>query len=96
MTADVLVLWGAALGTFVASVMANDQAERLRNGAFGTIAGASLGGIAALFESNKLLVLYGVFGSAIGVGDRRSPRPVIDVARRDDVQCRSKVRRGWA
>lgn len=66
MTADVLVLWGAALGTFVASVMANDQAERLRNGAFGTIAGASLGGIAALFESNKLLVLYGVFGSAIG------------------------------
>jgi hypothetical protein len=66
MSADVLVLWGAALGTFVASVMADDQSQRLRNGAFGTIAGASLGGIAALFVDDKLLVLYGVFGSAIG------------------------------
>jgi len=66
MTPDALVVWGAALGTFVASVMADDQSERLRNGAFGAIAGASLGGIAALFEDNKLLVLYGVFGSAIG------------------------------
>lgn len=68
MTADALVTWGAALGTFVASVMANDQSERLRNGAFGTIAGASLGGIAALFVNSKILVLYGVFGSAIGAG----------------------------
>jgi hypothetical protein len=66
MTPDVLVAWGAALGTFVASVMANDQSERLRNGAFGAIAGTSLGGIAALFEDDKLLVFYGVFGSAIG------------------------------
>jgi hypothetical protein len=66
MTSGALVVWGAALGTFVASVMADDQSERLRNGAFGGIAGASLGGIAALFQGNKLLVLYGVFGSAIG------------------------------
>ena len=65
MTAEALVAWGAALGTFVASVMANDQSERLRNGAFGTIAGASLGGIAALFVNSKILVLYGVFGSAL-------------------------------
>ena len=66
MTTGALVAWGAALGTFVAAVMADDQAQRLRNGAFGAIAGASLGGIAAIFENNKLLVLYGVFGSAIG------------------------------
>jgi hypothetical protein len=66
MNADALVAWGAALGTFVASVMANDQSERLRNGAFGTVAGASLGGIAALFVNSKILVLFGVFGSAIG------------------------------
>jgi hypothetical protein len=66
MTPDALVVWGAGLGTFVASVMADDQSERLRNGAFGTVAGASLGGLAALFEHNRLLVLYGVLGSAIG------------------------------
>jgi hypothetical protein len=66
MTPGALVVWGAALGTFVASVMADDQSQRLRNGAFGTVAGASLGGIAALFADQKLLVLYGVFGSAIG------------------------------
>ncbi len=66
MTTGALVAWGAALGTFVASVMADDQAQRLRNGTFGAIAGASLGGAAALFANNKLLVLYGVFGSAIG------------------------------
>jgi hypothetical protein len=68
MNPDALVVWGAGLGTFVASIMADDQSERLRNGAFGTIAGASLGGIAALFEHDRLLVLYGVFGSAIGAG----------------------------
>lgn len=66
MTTSALVAWGAALGTFVAAVMADDQAQRLRNGTFGAIAGASLGGIAAIFEDNKLLVFYGVFGSAIG------------------------------
>jgi hypothetical protein len=68
MNPDGLVAWGAGLGTFVASVMADDQSDRLRKGAFGTVAGASLGGIAALFVNNKLLVLYGVFGSAIGAG----------------------------
>ena len=68
MTPDALVVWGAALGTFVASVMADDQSERLRNGAFGAVAGASLGGVAALFVGSKILVLYGVFGSAIGAG----------------------------
>lgn len=66
MGANELVVWGSGLGTFVASVMADDQSQRLRNGAFGAVAGASLGGVAALFVNSKILVLYGVFGSAIG------------------------------
>ena len=43
-----LVFAGAALGTLVASVMAEEQNQRLRNGAFGTVAGGFVGALMAL------------------------------------------------
>jgi uncharacterized membrane protein YccC len=66
MSATTLVILSACLATFVASVMADDQTERLRNGTFGTIAGATVGGLAAWLSQDNVLVLYGVFGSVIG------------------------------
>jgi hypothetical protein len=54
------------LATFIASVMANEQNARLRNGTFGTIAGGAVGGFAAIIGGDKTLVLVGIFGSASG------------------------------
>jgi hypothetical protein len=66
MSTEWLVGLGAGLGTFIASVMADDQRERLRNGTFGAIAGSFIGGLAALLSKNQNLVFVGVFGSAAG------------------------------
>src|SRR5271170_5136405 len=40
------VFWGSMLVTFVGSVMGDDQAKRLKSGAFGAAAGTSLGALA--------------------------------------------------
>src|SRR5258708_15662087 len=56
----------ALLSTFVASVMANEQELRLRQGAFGAIAGRSVGAFAAIVKNKPDLVLVGIFGSACG------------------------------
>lgn len=61
-----LVGLSAFLATFVASVMADEQNERLRQGTFGAIAGASVGGLAAIMQKDGTLLLVGVFGSACG------------------------------
>jgi hypothetical protein len=61
-----LVGWSAFLATFVASVMADEQNDRLRQGTFGAIAGASVGGLASIMEKDGTLLLVGVFGSAAG------------------------------
>src|ERR1051326_8318409 len=61
-----LVAFSAFLATFIASVMADDQEIRLRNGTFGAIAGASVGGFAALLTDDKSLLLVGIFGSSCG------------------------------
>lgn len=61
-----LVAFSAFLATFIASVMADDQEIRLRNGTFGAIAGASVGGFAALLVDDKSLLLVGIFGSSCG------------------------------
>jgi len=61
-----LVAWSAFLATFVASVMADEQNDRLRQGTFGAIAGASVGGLASIMEKDGTLLLVGVFGSATG------------------------------
>jgi hypothetical protein len=61
-----LVGWSAFLATFVASVMADEQNDRLRQGTFGAIAGASVGGLAAIMQKDPALLLVGVFGSACG------------------------------
>jgi hypothetical protein len=61
-----LVGWSAFLATFVASVMADEQNDRLRQGTFGAIAGASVGGLAAIMQKDGTLLLIGVFGSACG------------------------------
>ncbi len=66
MSIEWLVGLGAGLGTFVAAVMADDQRERLRNGAFGTIAGTFIGGVAAITSNSPSLVFTGVLGSAAG------------------------------
>jgi hypothetical protein len=61
-----LVGTSAALATFVASVMGEEQETRLRNGTFGAIAGSSMGGFAALLKNQPELLLVGVLGSTIG------------------------------
>lgn len=64
--ASALVGLSAFLVTFVASVMADEQNERLRQGSFGAIAGTAVGGLAAVMEQKPDLLLLGVFGSACG------------------------------
>ena len=61
-----LVGLSAFLATFVASVMADEQDARLRQGTFGAIAGVSTGGLAAILQKDGMLLLVGVFGSASG------------------------------
>lgn len=61
-----LVGLSAFLATFVASVMADEQNDRLRQGTFGAIAGGAVGGFAAILQKDGTLLLIGVFGSACG------------------------------
>jgi hypothetical protein len=61
-----LVSLSAFLATFVASVMADEQNERLRQGSFGAIAGTAVGGLAAVMQEDANLLLVGVFGSVGG------------------------------
>src|ERR1035438_7419698 len=61
-----LLIVGSALATFVGSVMADDQNERLKNGAFGAVAGTSIGGLAGLMKNQPDLVILGFFGSVVG------------------------------
>jgi len=61
-----LVGLSAFLATFVASVMADEQNDRLRQGTFGAIAGGAVGGFAAIIQKDGTLLLIGVFGSACG------------------------------
>ncbi len=61
-----MVWLGAALTTFVASVVGDEQNERLKNGTLGTVAGSALGGIAALLKNQQELLVVGFFGSAVG------------------------------
>src|SRR5437870_433110 len=61
-----LVGSSAFLATFIASVMADEQNDRLRQGTFGAIAGSSVGGLAAVIQKDSNLLLIGVCGSAIG------------------------------
>jgi len=61
-----LVGWSAFLATFVASVMADEQNDRLRQGTFGAIAGTSVGGLASIMQKDPTLLLVGVFGSGCG------------------------------
>lgn len=61
-----LVGLSAFLATFIGSVMADEQDARLRQGAFGAIAGTSVGGLAAIMQKDPNLLLIGLFGSAVG------------------------------
>jgi len=63
---EALVGLSAFLATFVASVMADDQNERLKQGTFGAIAGTVVGGLAAVIDKQSMLLLIGIFGSAAG------------------------------
>jgi hypothetical protein len=65
-SSEALVGWSAFLATFVASVMADEQNVRLRQGTFGAIAGAGVGGLAAVMQKDGSLLLVGIFGSACG------------------------------
>jgi hypothetical protein len=64
-TANV-VFAGSGLATFVASVMSEEQQTRLRNGAFGVVAGSSVGALAGLFNNKPDLLAVGFFGSTVG------------------------------
>ncbi len=61
-----LVGWGSGLATFVASVMGDEQNERLKNGTFGAVAGTSIGGLAGLMKGQSELLVVGFLGSVIG------------------------------
>jgi hypothetical protein len=60
------VFAGSALATFVASVMSEEQQTRLRNGAFGVVAGSSVGALAGLFNNKPDLLVIGFLGSTVG------------------------------
>lgn len=62
----ILVFLGAAVATFVASVMAEEQSTRIKNGAFGALAGSAVGGLAAIFAKDEMLLVVGFVGSAVG------------------------------
>jgi hypothetical protein len=61
-----LVGVGSGVATFVASVMGDEQNERLKNGTFGAVAGTSIGGLAGLMKNQPDLVVVGFFGSVVG------------------------------
>ena len=61
-----LVFLSAFLATFIGSVMADEQSDRLRNSSFGAVAGTAVGGLAALLTKQQELLLVGMFGSACG------------------------------
>jgi hypothetical protein len=63
---DLIVLLGAAIATFVASVMADDQQQRLRNGTLGAATGSAFGGLEALLHSQPALLAVGFLGSGVG------------------------------
>lgn len=63
---ELFVGLGAALATFLASVMADDQEQRLKNGTFGAIAGSAIGGIAAMLTNQPALLVIGFLGSSVG------------------------------
>lgn len=61
-----LVACSAFLATFVASVMAEEQSARLKQGTFGAVAGTAVGGLAGLLDGKPEFLLVGIFGSALG------------------------------
>lgn len=65
-SAQALVGLSAFLATFIASVMADEQSDRLKQGTFGAIAGTAVGGLAAVMNNKPDLLLIGIFGSAAG------------------------------
>lgn len=48
-----LVFLSAFLATFIGSVMADEQTDRLRNSSFGAVAGTAVGGLAALLTKQQ-------------------------------------------
>jgi len=65
-TLVILVGLGSGLATFVASVMGDEQDQRLKNGTFGAVAGTSIGGLAGLMTKQADLLVVGFFGSVVG------------------------------
>jgi hypothetical protein len=66
LTLSDIVFLGSVLATFVASVIAEEQDQRLKNGTFGAIAGTTVGGLATLLTQQKALIFMGFFGSVTG------------------------------
>lgn len=61
-----LVFSGAGLATLVASVMAEEQNQRLRQGVFGAAAGIAVGAMSSLLTKDDTLVVVGFLGSVVG------------------------------
>lgn len=57
---------GSMIATFVAAVMADDQATRLKHGTFGTMAGSAIGGITAMMKNDPALLVVGFLGASVG------------------------------
>jgi hypothetical protein len=66
MSIEALVFATGLLATFVASVLADEQQQRLRNGTFGALAGSAIGAVASLITKDNTLLIEGAFGSAVG------------------------------
>jgi hypothetical protein len=62
----IMVFAGSGLATFVASVMGDEQNQRLKNGTFGALAGTSIGGLAGLMKGQQDLLVVGFLGSVLG------------------------------
>jgi hypothetical protein len=66
LTLSDIVFLSSVVATFVASVIAEEQDQRLKNGTFGAIAGTTVGGLATLLTQQKALIFMGFFGSVAG------------------------------
>lgn len=66
MSTETLVFATGLLATFVASVLADEQQQRLRNGTLGALAGSAIGALASLITKDDTLLVAGAFGSTVG------------------------------
>jgi hypothetical protein len=64
------ILWASAIATFLSTVLADDQAQRIKQGAFGAVAAGGVTAVVALIQkegdTSVSYILYSFYGSTFG------------------------------